>query len=48
MASLNNLMDSVAKLVNNYPYPNAQLKREEVERQARLAKPDPTNAGATE
>jgi hypothetical protein len=48
MASLNNLTDGVAKLVNNYPYPNAQLQREEVERPVRLAKPDTTNAGATE
>jgi hypothetical protein len=40
VASLNDLMDSLAKLVNNYPDPDAQLKRDEVERRARLVKSD--------
>lgn len=40
VASLQELIDSLGKLVNNYPDPDAKLKREEAERRASLVKPD--------
>jgi hypothetical protein len=40
VSSLTDLTDSLAKLVNNYPDPDAQLKREEAERRASLVKSD--------
>ncbi len=39
-ASLADLMDSLKKLVNKYPDPDAELKRAEAERRASLVKPD--------
>lgn len=39
ISSLKDLTDSLAKLVNNYPDPDAKLKREEMEKRASLVKP---------
>jgi hypothetical protein len=39
-ASLKDLTDSLGKLVNNYPDPDAQLKRAEAEKRASLIKPE--------
>ena len=40
VAALKDLTDSLAKLVNNYPDPDAALKRAEAEKRASLVKPD--------
>jgi hypothetical protein len=40
VTALQELIDSLGKLVNNYPDPDAKLKREEAERRASLVKPD--------
>jgi hypothetical protein len=40
VSSLTDLTDSLAKLVNNYPDPDAELKRADAERRAKLVKSD--------
>lgn len=40
VSSLSELTDSLARLVNNYPDPDAHLKRQEAEKRASLVKPD--------